>query len=42
MTAVPSTFQTHAQSLIQRIQRRLSVVELVHIPHERWPLPVSS
>lgn len=29
----------HLENLIQRLKQGLSAVELVHVPHDRWPLP---
>jgi len=36
-SGMSSTFTTQAPSLLQRLQRGLSAVELVHVPHGRWP-----
>ena len=30
---------SHLESLINRVKQGLSMVELVHVPHTRWPLP---
>lgn len=30
---------THLESLIHRVKQGLSAVELIHVPHDRWPLP---
>ncbi|GJE85571.1 nucleotidylyl transferase [Phanerochaete sordida] len=29
----------HLEGLIHRVKQGLSAVELVHVPHDRWPLP---
>ncbi|KII85122.1 hypothetical protein PLICRDRAFT_45246 [Plicaturopsis crispa FD-325 SS-3] len=41
MSVSKPSFEAHVLSLLQRIQRGLSTVELVHVPHKRWPLPLN-